>query len=184
MKRKEDLSQTQQQSTNHHIQPTTKKMSQIWTLGFIQWNFTQNNPPQFPPKTSVGSVQSQSCLTLWDPMDCSTPGFLVHHQLPELAQTHMHQVIDAIQSFHHLPSILLLLPVQSFSSWLQSSPASGSFQMTQFLASGSQSTGVNIQDWFHLGLTGLISLQSKRLSRVFSSTTVQKHPFFGTQLSL
>ena len=72
-------------------------------------------------------------------------------------------------------------------------PAAGSFPVTQFFPSGGQSIGVsasasvlpmNIQDWFPLGLTGLISLQSKRLSRVFSNTTVQKHQFFGTQLSL
>ena len=78
-----------------------------------------------------------------------------------------------------------------FSSCLQSIPASESFPMSQFFASGGQSIGasasvlpVNIQDWFPLGLTGWISLQSKGLSRVFSSTTVQKHQFFGAQLSL
>ena len=81
-----------------------------------------------------------------------------------------------------------------FSSCLQSFPASGSFQMSQFLASGGQSIGgsasasvllMNIQDWFPLGWTGCISLQSKvRLSRVFSNTMVQKHQFFSTQLSL
>ena len=80
-----------------------------------------------------------------------------------------------------------------FSSCLQSFPASGSFQMSQFFISGGQSIGVlasesvlpkNIQDWFPLGWTGWISLQSKRLSRVFSNTTVQKHQFFGAQLSL
>ena len=79
-----------------------------------------------------------------------------------------------------------------FSSCFQSFPASGSFPMSQFFASGGQSIGVsasasvlpmNIQDWFPLGLTGLISLQSKGLSRVFSNTTVQKHQFFGAQLS-
>ena len=76
-------------------------------------------------------------------------------------------------------------------SCLPSFIASGSFQMSQFFASGGQSIGVsasglpmNIQDWFHLGWTGWISLQSKGLSRVFSNTTVQKHQFFGTQLSL
>ena len=78
-------------------------------------------------------------------------------------------------------------------SCLQSFPVSGSFKMSQFFASGGQSIGVsasasvlpmNIQDRFPLGLTYLISLQSKGLSRVFSSTTVQKHQFFGTQLSL
>ena len=80
-----------------------------------------------------------------------------------------------------------------FSSRLQSFPASRSFQISQFFASGGQSIGVsasasvlsmNIQDWFPLGWTGWISLLSKGLSRVFSNTTVQKHQFFGAQLSL
>ena len=80
-----------------------------------------------------------------------------------------------------------------FSSHLQSLPASGSFPMSWFFASGGQSIRasasasvlpVNIQRWFPLGWTGWISLQSKGLSRVFSNTTVQKHQFFGTQLSL
>ena len=80
-----------------------------------------------------------------------------------------------------------------FSSCLQSFPASGSFTRSQFFASGSQSIWVsasasirpvNIQDWFPLGWTGLTSLLSKGLSRVFSNTTGQKHQFFGTQLSL
>ena len=79
------------------------------------------------------------------------------------------------------------------SSCLQSFPASGSFQISQLFASGGQSIGVsastpvlpiNIQDWFPLGWTGWISLQFKGLSRVFSNTTVQKHQFFSTQLSL
>ena len=83
--------------------------------------------------------------------------------------------------------------VVPFSSCLQSFPASGSFQMSQFFASGDQSIGVsastsvlpmNIQDWFPLGWPGWISLQSKGLSRVFSNTTVQKHQFFGAHLSL
>ena len=80
-----------------------------------------------------------------------------------------------------------------FSFHLQPFPKSGSFQMSQFFASGGQSTGVsasasvlpmNTQDWYHLGWTACISLQSKGLSRVFSNTTVQKHQFFSTQLSL
>ena len=82
--------------------------------------------------------------------------------------------------------------VVPFSSCLLSFPASGSFQMSQFFTSGGQSIGVsasasvlpmNIQDWFSW-CTGWISLQSKGLSRVFSNTTVQKHQFFSTQLSL
>ena len=119
----------------------------------------------------------QSCPILCDPMDCSMPDLPVHHQLPEFTQTLVHWVGDAIQPSH---------PVIPFSC-LQSFPASGSFQMSQFFTSGGQITGLsasasvlpmNIQNWFPLGLTGWISLQSKGLSRVFSNTTAQKHQFF------
>ena len=105
-------------------------------------------------------------------MDCSMPGFPVHDRFPELAQNHIHWVGDDIH-------LILCWP---FSSCLQSFTASGYFPMSQFFASGGKSIGVsvsalvlpvNIQDWFPLGLTGLI-LQSKGLSRVFSNTTVQK----------
>ena len=84
-------------------------------------------------------------------------------------------------------------PVVPFSSRLQSFPASGSFPMSQSFTLGGQSIGVsasasvlpmNIQDWFPLGWTGLISLQSKGLSRVFFNTTVQKNQFFRAQFSL
>ena len=140
-----------------------------------------------PPSSFVVQFSSvaQLCLTLWDPMNCSTPGFPVHHQLPELAQTHVNQVGNAIQPSHPLSS--------PSPPSLKSFPASGSFPVSQFFTSGGQSIGVsastsvlpkNIQDWFHLGWTVLISLQSKGLSRVFSNTTVQKHQFFDTQLSL
>ena len=83
--------------------------------------------------------------------------------------------------------------VVPFSSCLQSFPASGSFKMSHLFASGGQSTGlsastsvlpVNIQDWFPLGLTGLIFLHPKGLSRVFFNGTVQKDQFFGAHLSL
>ena len=82
--------------------------------------------------------------------------------------------------------------VVPFSSCLQSFPAAGSFPMNQLFALGDQSIGasisasvlpINIQDWFPLELTDLISLQSKGLSTVFSNTAVQKHQFFGTQIS-
>ena len=81
--------------------------------------------------------------------------------------------------------------VVPFSSCLQSFPASGSFQMSHFFVSGDRSIGalasasvlpMNIQDWFPLGWTDLISLQSKGLSRVFSDTAIQKHQFFSAQL--
>ena len=146
--------------------------------------FLTTEPPGKPlPEDQFSSV-AQSGMTLCDPMDCSTPGFLVPDQLPKPAQIHAHQVSDAIQPSH---------PVTPFSSCLQSCPASGSFPMSQFFTSGGQSIEasalasvlpMNIQGCFPLGLTGLISLQSKGLSRVFSSTTVQKHQFFSSQLSL
>ena len=87
---------------------------------------------------------------------------------------------------------LISSSVGPFASRLQSFPASGSFLVSQFFASGGQSIGVsvsasvlpmNIQDWSPLGWTGWISLRSKGLSRVFSNTTVQKHQFFGAQFS-
>ena len=87
----------------------------------------------------------------------------------------------------------ILSSVVPFSSCHLSFPTSGYFQMSQLFTSGGQSIGIsasasvlpmNIQDWFPLGWTGWISLQSKGLSRVFSNTTVQKHQFFGTRLSL
>ena len=95
--------------------------------------------------------------------------------------------IELVMSSHHL---ILCHPIPLR---LQSFPGSGSFQMSQFLESGGQSIGVsasasvlpmNIQDWFPLGLTGWISLQSRGLSKVFSNTTIQKHQFFSAQLSL
>ena len=124
-------------------------------------------------KPKFSSV-AQSCLTLCDPMDCSTPGLPVHHPPPEFIQTHVHWVGDAIQPSH---------PVVPFSSLLQSFSTSGSFPMSQLFTSGGQSIGVsasapvlpmNIRDWFPLGCIGLISLLSKGLSRVFSNTTLPK----------
>ena len=129
------------------------------------------------------SSVSQSCPTLCNPMNRSTPGLPVHHQLPEFAQTHVHWVSDAIQPSHPLSS--------------SSPPALNLSQhqgpKSQVFTSGGQSIGVststsvlpvNIQDWFPLWWTGWISLQFKGLSRVFSNITVQKHQFFSAQLSL
>jgi len=103
------------------------------------------------------SSVARSCPTLCDPMNCSTPHFPVHHQLPEFTKTHVHRVGDAIQPSHPLSS--LSPPTLSF-------PASESFQMSQFFASGGQSIGVSasasvlpmsIQDLFPLGWTDWIS---------------------------
>ena len=124
------------------------------------------------------SSVTQSCPTLCDPVNCSTSGLSVHHQVPEFT----HWVRDAIQSSH---------PLSSPSPAFNLSHHQGLFKCQLFTSSGqsigaSASTSVlpmNTQDWFPLGWTGWISLQSKGLSRIFSNTTVQKHQFFGTQLS-
>ena len=119
-------------------------------------------------------------------MDCSTPGFPVPHHLLESAQTQVHWVDDAIQPSHPLRQ-------PPFSSGPQSFSASGSFPMSQLFASGGQSIRalasasvlpMNIQGWFPLGLTSLISVLSKGLSRVLSSTTNWKNQLFSTQHSL
>ena len=125
---------------------------------------------------------AQLCLTLCNPMDCSTPGHPVYHQIPELTQSHVHQVSVATQPSH---------PLSSPSPPAFTLQASESFPVIQFFTSVGHSIGasasasvrpMNIQDWFPLGLTSLISLLSKGLSRVFSNTTVQKHQFFSTHL--
>ena len=127
------------------------------------------------------SSVAQSCLTLCDPVDCSMPGFPVCHQLPELAKTHVHQVNDAIQPSHRLSS----------SSAFSLSQHQGLFQGVSFLHQVAKLLEFQllyqsfqlILRTIPLGLTGWISLQFKGLLRVFSSTTVQKHQFFGAQLS-
>ena len=107
----------------------------------------------------------------------------VHHQLPEFTQTHVHWVGDAIQPSH---------PLLSSSPPAPNPSQHQSFPLSQLFTWGGQTTGVsalasvlpmNIQDWFPLGWTGWISLQSKGFSRVFSNTTVQKHQFSGAQPS-
>ena len=110
------------------------------------------------------SSVAQSCPTLWYPMNRSTPGLPVHHQLPEFTQTHVHQASDAIQPSHPLSSPSPLAPNpsqhQSLFQWVNSSHE---------VAKGLEFK--NTQDWSPLGWTGWISLQSKGLSRVFSNTT-------------
>ena len=141
----------------------------------------------FTPPSHLSSVQfssvAQLCPTLCDPMNtrppCPSPAPGVYPNLRPLSQW-CHPAI----SFSVVP----------FSSCPQSFPASGSFQMSQLFTSGGQSIGasasasasvlpMNTQNWSHLGWTGWIPLQSKGLSWVFSNTTVEKHQFFGAQLS-
>jgi len=129
------------------------------------------------------SSVAQSCPTLCDPINCSTPGLPVHHQLPEFTQTHVHRVSDAIQPSHPLSSPFPPTPNPSQHQ---------SFPMSQLFTWGGQSTGVsalasflpkNTQGWSPSEWTGWISLQSKGLSRVFFNTTVEKRQFFGAQQS-
>ena len=141
----------------------------------------KQNLPQF-------SLVAQLFPALCDPMDCSTPVFPVHHQLPVLTQTNAHQVGDAIQPSH---------PLVPSPPTFNLSQHQGFFQMSQFFTTGDQSIGalasasvlpMNIQDWFPLRLTDLISFQSKGLSRVFqhhsSKASVLWHSvFFMVQLS-
>ena len=137
--------------------------------------------------THFSSVHSFSRVQLrhvCHPMECSMPGLPVHQQLQEFTQTHVHWVSDAIQPSH-----------------LLSSPSSPTFNLSQhqglffesvfhirwpkyWISASASDLPMNIQDWFPLGWTGWISLQSKGLSSIFSNTTVQKHQFFSAQLSL
>ena len=135
--------------------------------------------PPGKPYPLFSSV-AQSCPTLCDPINCSTPGLPVHHQLPESTQTHVHCVGDAIQPSHPLSSPLPPSIFPSIRVFSNESASDG--QSIGVLASASV-LPMNTQDW-SLGWTGWISLQSKGLSIVFSITTVQKHPFFSAQLSL
>ena len=133
---------------------------------------------------SVISV-TQFCLTLFNPMDCSTPGFPVHHHLPELTQTHAHCKGDAIQSFHPLlspsPPTFNLFQHQGLFQWVRILyirwPKYWSFSFS--ISPSNEYSGL-----ISFRRNGLISLQSKGLSKVSPNTTVQKHQFFSTQLCL
>ena len=129
------------------------------------------------------SSVAQSCPTLCNPMNCSTPGLPVHHQLPEFTQTHVHRVHDAIQ-----PSLPRLSPSppapnpspqQSFFQWVNSSMRWPKYWSFSFSIIPSK----EIPGLISFRMDWLISLQSKELSRIFSNTTVQKHQFFGAQPS-
>ena len=181
-----------QYSTVKYRHNDAQQISGIYSMN--NWNIISNEK-QLPISPSRGllcfyvfktfqfSLVAQSCPTLCDPMNPSMPGLPVHHQLPEFTQTHVHRVSDAIQPSH---------PLSSPSPPAPNPSQHQSFPISQLFAWGGQSTGVSApasflpkksqgsspSEW-----TGWISLQSKRLSRVFSNTTVQKHQFFGAQPS-
>ena len=114
-------------------------------------------------------------------MDCSTSSFPIHHQLPQLAQTHVHWVGDAIQPSHPLsspsPPAFNLTQHQGLFQTVSSSHQVA--KVLEFQLQHQSFQWIFSQDWFPLGLTSLIPLQSKGLSTVFSSTAVQKHQFFS-----
>ena len=135
--------------------------------------------------THIGSVKSLSCIwlleTLWT---------AAHQASLSITNSQVYSNSCPVSRWCHPTISSSVVP---FSSRLQSFPASGVFSVSQFFASSGQSIGVsaspsvlpmNIQDWFPLGWTDWISLLSKGLSRVSCNTTVQKHQFFGAQLSL
>ena len=147
----------------------------LWDYSFGIMNVEQEKERKMGELLVQFSSVAQSCLTLCDPMNRSMPGLPVHHQLLEFTQTHIHWVGDAIQPSHPLSSPS---PPAPNPSCPQSLPASGSFPMNQLFAWGGQSIGVspvasvlpkNTQGWSPLEWTGWISLQSKGLSRVFST---------------
>ena len=172
------------------LQPWNWKMLSSWKKSYDQpRKHIKKQRNYFANKdlsSQSNSVQfisvAQSCLTLCNPC-------IAAHQA-SLSITNYQNLLKLMSIEEMMPSTISS-SVILFSSCLQSFPPSGSFLMSQFFASSDQMHSasasilpMNIQDWFPLWLTGLISLLSKRLSKVFSSTTVQKHQFFGTQPSL
>ena len=144
-------------------------MSKGWLGNGVEWTAKGKS-------CSCCSV-AQLRSTLCDPMDSSTPGFLVHHQLPELAQTHVHCFGDAIQPSHLLsfpsPPAFNLSQHQSLFQWISSS-----HEVAKVLELQLQHQFLEEYSGLISFKTGLISLLSKGLSRVFSSITVRKHQFF------
>ena len=133
------------------------------------------------------SSVTQLCLTLCDPMDCSMTGFPVHHQLPELTQIHIHWYSNSLSWWYHPAISSSIIPFSLFNlsqhqglfKWVSSLHQVAKYWSFSFNISPS-----NVYSELISFRTSWISLQSKGLSRVFSNTTVQKHQFFGAQLSL
>ena len=147
-------------------------------MHWISCNFKTNLGRSIGPDT-------KSCLTLCNPMDCSRPGFPVLHYLPEFAQTNVHWVDDAIQPTHPLlspsPPAINASQHQSLFQWASSLLRWPKYWSFNFRTSASVFP-MNIQGWFPLGFTGLISLQSKGLQE--SSPAPQFESIVSSALSL
>ena len=161
-----------------HQYPPAEQEERAWRYA-RKFSWARPNRNKMHPFHCCCCSVAKSCPTLHDPMNCSTPGFPVLHHFPAFAQTHVHWVSDTIYPSHPLSPLSSVFPnFRVFSNELAlhiSWPKYWSFSI---------SPSMNIQGLFPLVLTGLISLLSKRLSRVFSSPTVQKHQFFSAQPSL
>ena len=166
--------------SNKHIKrcSPSSALREMWIKTTVRYclTFTQ---------IAISSVQSLSRVRL-----SATTWTAAHQASLSITNSRSPPKLMSISRWCHPTISSSVVP---FSSCLQSFPASASFSMSQLFASSGPSTGIsastsslpmNIQDWFPLGWTGWISLLSKGLSRVFSNTTVQKHQFFGTHLSL
>ena len=130
----------------------------------------------------ISCLVAKSCLTFCNPMAYSMPGFPVLHHLLEFAQTHVHWVSDAIQPSHSLSFPSPAFNLSQHQSLFQQ--GSSLHQVAKYLELQPSVLPKNIQGWFPLELTGLISLLSKGPSRVFSNTTVLKHHILSAQPSL
>ena len=168
-----------------HISPKVILVIFLW----YQWSQTcQDTPPKSKWQISALLLINKHCLVMSNYLQ---PHELQHARLPCPSPSPRYCPSSCPLSWWCHPTISS--SVIPFSSYLQSFPASGSFPVSWLFASGGQSIEVasvsasvlpmNIQDWFLLGLTALISSQSKGLSRVFANTTVQKHQFFSAQPS-
>ena len=162
-------------------QARTKEKVEMKHIPFSLQSVSENHTYSWP---SISSVQLLSRVRLF-----ATQWITARQASLSITNSRSLLKLMSIESVMQSKHLILYYP---FSSHLHSFPVSGSFSMSQLFTSGSQSIGVsasasvfpmNIQDWFPLGLTGWISLHSKGFSRVFSNTTVQKHQFFGAQLS-
>ena len=167
-----------------------KHQSSCLSFSHLNFESTQNVnwEKSIDLNIQASSVQfssvTQSCPTPYDPMDCSTPGFPIHHQLPEFTQTHVHQVSDAIQPSHPLssPSSPTFNPSQhqGLFKWVSSSHQVA--KVMEFQLQHQSFQWIFRTDLLLDGLVG--SPFCPRDSQKSSSTTVKKHQLFGTQLSL
>ena len=159
----------------------------MYNLGFYYfwalWHWNASSTDRSHVVLLLLSPVAQSCPSLCDPMDGSTPGLPVHHQPPEFTQTHIHWVDDAIQPSHPLSSpshpVFNVSQHKCLFRWVSSL-----HQVAKLLEFQLQYQSFQWIFRIDSGWTGGISLQSKGFSRIFSNTKVQKYQFFCTQLSL